>query len=235
MSVVWVFRCVDRRAENPTTRDKPAIIWEGEPGDRRTVTFVELADEVGRFAAALVAAGVGRGDVVALYPPNMVEAFVAVHTCNRIGAVYTILFSGFSEEAVRSRLVQANPKALVVADASYRRGRTVPLLHTVRAARTGLTEQPVTIVVDWTGGREPLMINEFWYHEVLSAHPEPAPMAELDPNDAAFLIFTSGTSAKPRGWSTASGDSSSEHGRMCAGRSAPSRMTSTGWPQMSVG
>ncbi|MFF3573764.1 AMP-binding protein [Nocardia jiangxiensis] len=191
--------CVDRWAEDPRTRDKPAIIWEGEPGDSRTVTYAELADEVGRLAAGLSAVGVRRGDVVAIYLPNTVEAFVAVHACNRIGAIYTILFSGFSEEAVRSRLEQAEPKAVVVADASYRRGREVPLLDTLRAARASLPQQPVTIVLDRTGNARALTADETGYAELLAAQVEPAPMAEMDPNEPAFLIFTSGTSARPKG------------------------------------
>ncbi|PRZ44266.1 acetyl-CoA synthetase [Antricoccus suffuscus] len=191
--------CVDRWAEDPQTRDKPAVIWEGEPGDSRTVTYAELADEVGRFAAGLSSVGVRRGDIVAIYLPNTVEAFVAIHACNRIGAIYTILFSGFSEEAVRSRLAQAEPKAVVVADASYRRGHEVPLLDTLRAARADLVEQPVTIVFDRTGHGVALTDGEVDYAELLAQQTVSAPMAQMDPNEPAFLIFTSGTTAKPKG------------------------------------
>lgn len=191
--------CVDRWAEDPRTRDKPAVIWEGEPGDSRTVTYAELADEVGRCAAGLSSIGVQRGDIVAIYLPNSVEAFVAIHACNRIGAIYTILFSGFSEEAVRSRLTQAEPKAVIVADASYRREREVPLLDTLRAARADLSDQPVSVVVDRTGHAVPLVDGEVGYAELLARQTGPAPMAEMDPNEPAFLIFTSGTSAKPKG------------------------------------
>ena len=92
--------CVDRWAQDPATAGKPAIIWEGEPGDVRTVTYAGLAAEVGRLAGGLAALGVRRGDVVAIYMPNAVEAFTAVHACNRIGAVYTILFSGLDRKSV---------------------------------------------------------------------------------------------------------------------------------------
>lgn len=191
--------CVDRWAEDPRSKDRPAVIWEGEPGDSRTVTYAELADEVGRFAAGLVELGVRRGDVVAIYMPNTIEAFVAVHACNRIGAVYTILFSGFSEEACRSRLEQAEAKVVVVADASFRRGRTVALLETLRAARVDLAVEPITVVFDRTGRGVELVDGEVDYAELTARQSEWAPMAEMDPNEPAFLIFTSGTSAKPKG------------------------------------
>lgn len=191
--------CVDRWAEDPNTKDQPAVIWEGEPGDSRTVTYEELADEVGRLSAGLVELGVKRGDVVALYLPNSIEAFVAVHACNRIGAIYTILFSGFSEEACRSRLEQAEAKAVIVADACYRRGRTVELLDTLRAARANLDESPVTIVFDRTGRSRELEAGEVAYTALLARQSMWAPMEEMDPNEPAFLIFTSGTSAKPKG------------------------------------
>lgn len=190
--------CIDRWAEDPTTRDKPAVIWEGEPGDSRTVTYAELADEVGRLAAGLVEVGVERGDVVAIYLPNTVEAFVAVHACNRIGAIYTILFSGFSEEATRSRLEQAEPTAIVVADASFRRGREVPLLTTLRSALSTLAPT-TTVVLNRTGNAGDLGPDEVDYAELVGRQTAWAPMAEMDPNEPAFLIFTSGTSAKPKG------------------------------------
>jgi acetyl-CoA synthetase len=104
--------CVDRWAEDPARASRPAIIWEGEPGDVRTVTYAGLADQVSRLAGALASLGVAKGDVVAIYMPNAVEAFTAVHACNRIGAIYTILFSGFGPGAVRSRLEASRAKDL---------------------------------------------------------------------------------------------------------------------------
>ena len=97
------------------------VVWEGEPGDTRTLTYAQLAVEVERLAAGLLALGVRRGDVVGIYMPNLVEAFTAIHACNRIGAVYTVLFSGFGEEAVASRLQASRALVVVVADAIHRR------------------------------------------------------------------------------------------------------------------
>ena len=195
--------CVDRWAEDPATAGRAAVVWEGEPGDVRTRTYAELADEVSALAAGLVDLGVGKGDVVAIYMPNLVEAFTAIHACNRIGAIYTVLFSGFAEEAVAARLRAARASAVVVADASYRRGRRVPLLDTLRAARAGAPDLRVTVVVDRTGsvgsGAVPLVEGEHAYPEVLARGAAGTPAVPLDPNEPSFLIFTSGTESQPKG------------------------------------
>lgn len=191
--------CVDRWARNPTTADRAAVIWEGEPGEVRTVTYRELADEVGRLAAGLRQLGVSRSDVVAIYMPNLVEAFTAIHACNRIGAIYTVLFSGFGPDAVAARLQQAEAKVVLVADASYRRTRLVPLLDNLRMARVSAPSVEHVVVVDRTGRGVPLQDGEVSYQSLVDSQVEPAPMEALDPNDPAFLIFTSGTESKPKG------------------------------------
>lgn len=191
--------CVDRWAEDESTADRAAVIWEGESGEVRTVTYRELAGEVGRLAGGLRALGVGRNDVVAIYMPNMVEAFTAIHACNRIGAIYTVLFSGFGPDAVASRLQQAEAKVVLVADASYRRGRLVPLLDNLRVARGTAPSVEHVVVVDRTGRGVPLQAGEVRYQSLVDDQVEPAPMEALDPNDPAFLIFTSGTESKPKG------------------------------------
>ncbi|MGA2825245.1 MAG: AMP-binding protein [Streptosporangiaceae bacterium] len=159
--------CVDRWAGDPATADRTAVIWEGEPGDVRTVTYAELASEVSRLAGALASLGVAEGDVVAIYMPNAIEAFTAVHACNRIGAVYTILFSGFGPDAVRSRLAASRAKVVLVLDASYRRGQLVPLLDTLRTARGTAGAVEHTIVVDRTGRGVPLQPGEMSYADAL--------------------------------------------------------------------
>lgn len=191
--------CLDRWAEDPATAGRAAVIWEGEPGDSRTLTYAELADETNRLAGALVELGVGRGDVVAIYMPNLVEAFTAVHACNRIGAIYTILFSGFGAEAVRSRLAAARASVVIVADAAYRRGKPVPLLDTLRTARTGLPGITHVVVVDRTGHAGQLADGEIAYADALALAPNGTPLVPLEANDPSFLIFTSGTEAKPKG------------------------------------
>ena len=155
--------CVDRWAEDPATAGRAAVVWEGEPGDTRTLTYAELADEVDRLAAGLAGLGVAKGEVVAIYMPNLVEAFTAIHACNRIGAIYTVLFSGFGEEAVASRIQAARAKVVVVADAIYRRGKPVELLSTLRAARGRTPSVEATVVVDRTGDAVPLETGEHGY------------------------------------------------------------------------
>jgi len=191
--------CVDRWAEDPDTAGRTAVIWEGEPGDVRTVTYAELAVEVSRLAGGLASLGIGRGDVVAIYMPNAVEAFTAVHACNRIGAIYTILFSGFGPDAVRSRLEASRAKVVIVLDASYRRGKLTPLLDTLRQARGEVDTVEHTIVVDRTGRGVPLEIGELSYPDALQLAPDGVAATLLEANDPAFLIFTSGTEARPKG------------------------------------
>jgi acetyl-CoA synthetase len=191
--------CVDRWAEDPATAGRAAVVWEGEPGDVRTLSYAELADEVSRLAAGLTELGVGKGDVVGIYMPNLVEAFTTIHACNRIGAIYTVLFSGFGEEAVASRLQSARASVVVVADASYRRGKRVPLLETLRAARGRCPSVCATVVVDRTGDGVQLLAGEHPYTAVLEAGRAGTPAVPLDPNEPSFLIFTSGTESKPKG------------------------------------
>ena len=191
--------CLDRFAGDPVTSDRTAVIWEGEPGEVRHMTYAELAQETNKLAGGLRALGVEQGDVVAIYMPNLVEAFTAVQACNRIGAIYTILFSGFGADAVASRLQAARAKVVVVADASYRRGKLVPLLDTLRAARVNVPTLEHTIVVDRTRRALPLADGEMSYLAALDLAPDGVEPVALEANDPSFLIFTSGTEASPKG------------------------------------
>jgi acetyl-CoA synthetase len=191
--------CLDRWAEDPATAERCAVIWEGEPGEVRTLTYAQLADEANRLAAGLLELGINKGDVVGVYMPNLVEAFTAIHACNRIGAVYTVLFSGFGEEAVASRLEASRAVAVVVADASFRRGKRIPLLETLRAARPRIASLRATVVVDRTGDAAALQEGEHAYADVLERGAAGTPAVPLDPNEPSFLIFTSGTESKPKG------------------------------------
>ncbi|MDT7644948.1 MAG: acetyl-CoA synthetase [Pseudonocardiales bacterium] len=195
--------CLDRWAEDPATADRPAVIWEGEPGDTRTYSYAELAAETTALAAGLIELGVHKGDVVALYLPNLVESFTAIQACNRIGAIYTVLFAGFGEEAVAARLIASRASVVVVADAVYRRAKRVELLATLRAARTRTPDLRATVVVDRTGdlaaGTTALRDGEHSYASVCEAGRAGTPCVPLDPNEPSFLIFTSGTESRPKG------------------------------------
>jgi acetyl-CoA synthetase len=191
--------CVDRHAEDSQRANQPAIVWEGEPGDTRQLTYTELRDEVCRCANALKALGVRRGDVVAIHLPNLPEAFIAIHACNRLGAIYTVLFSGFSPNAIRLRLQGARAVVAVTADASSRRGRKIPLLATRREARTGVEGLRHTLVVNRTGEAPTLQAQESDWRSMLDSQPAQHPCEPIEANDPAFLIFTSGTENKPKG------------------------------------
>jgi acetyl-CoA synthetase len=191
--------CIDRHAENPATADRTALIWEGEDGAVRTLTYRELRDAVARLANGLKALGIGKGDVVAIYLPNLPEAFVAIHACNRIGAIYTVLFAGFSPDAVALRLQTAHANLVITADGSLRRGRVVPLLGNLRQARLAAPDVRNVIVIDRTGNRPALRDDEAAYEALCAAQSSDCQCEPLEANDPSFLIFTSGTEAKPKG------------------------------------
>jgi acetyl-CoA synthetase len=191
--------CVDRHAENPVTAGRAAVIWEGEDGAVRTLTYLELRDAVARLANGMKSLGIGQGDVVAIYLPNLPEAFVAIHACNRIGAIYTVLFAGFAPDAVALRLQTAHAKLVVTADGSLRRGRVVPLLDNLRRARADAPDLHHVIVVDRTGARPALQDSEIAYETLVGAQSAHCPCLPLEANAPSFLIFTSGTEAKPKG------------------------------------
>ena len=191
--------CVDRYAEDPAFASKPAVICEGEPGDVFALTYAQMRSAAARLANGLRALGVERGDVVAIYLPNLPEAFVAIHACNRIGAIYTVLFAGFSAEAAALRLQTSGAKVLVTADASYRRGKRVPLLDNVRSARAGSADLKWVVVVDRTGSKPALRDDEVDYTALLAEHCDDCPCVPLEANAPSFLIFTSGTESKPKG------------------------------------
>ena len=191
--------CVDRHAEDPDRADRPAVIWEGEDGAVRTTTYRMLRDQVARCANALQELGIGRGDVVAIYLPNLPEAFVAIHACNRIGAIYTVLFSGFSADAVALRLVTSRADCVITADVSYRRGRSVPLLDNVRAARGRAPALRHVVVIDRSGRDTALQPGETGWAALMQRQSANCPCLPLGANDPAFLIFTSGTESRPKG------------------------------------
>jgi acetyl-CoA synthetase len=197
--------CLDRHLQGPT-RNKAAIIWEGEPGDRRVLTYWDLAREVRRAANALKQLGVRKGDRVAIYLPMIPEAVIAMLACARIGAVHSVIFGGFSAESVRDRVNDAQAKVLITADGGYRRGQVIPLK---RMADQAMAETPSIvhcIVVRRRPGGEgdeafATMTEgrDHWWHRLLEAaspESEPEPM---DAEDLLFILYTSGTTGKPKG------------------------------------
>ena len=200
--------CLDRHLSGPK-RDAQAIVWEGEPGDERTLTYAELHHEVARFGNGLRALGVGKGDRVAIYLPMIPEAAIAILACARIGAIHSVVFGGFSPESLRDRINDSACKILITADGSYRRGQIVPLK---RNADLALEETPsiekVVVVQRWRvaegakgAGIEALMDDDrdVWYHDLMANASDDCEPEEMDAEDVLFILYTSGTTGKPKG------------------------------------
>ncbi|GAA3815922.1 acetate--CoA ligase [Amycolatopsis tucumanensis] len=189
--------CVDRHVE-AGFGDQVAIHWVGEPGDTRDITYAQLRDEVCRAANALASLGVRAGDRVAIQLPMIPEAIVAMLACARLGAPHSVVFGGFSPSALRSRVDDAEAKVVITADGQYRRGKAVPVKAGVDEALAGSAVEKV-VVVRRTGTPVSMGERDVWWHELVDPQPAAHTAEAFDSEHPLFILYTSGTTGKPKG------------------------------------
>jgi acetyl-CoA synthetase len=191
--------CLDRHLTT-WRRNKAALIWEGEPGDSRTLTYAQLHREVCQFANALKSLGVGKGDVVGIYMPMVPEAAIAMLACARIGAPHTVVFGGFSAEALRDRLVDGKAKVVVTADGGWRKDAIVPLKDQVDKAVAEAPSVENVLVVKRTAQSITMQPDrDHWWHELQKTVSADCPAEPMDSEDLLFILYTSGSTGKPKG------------------------------------
>jgi acetyl-CoA synthetase len=189
--------CVDRHAAS-WRKNKAALLFEGEPGDTRVLTYGQLHREVCKAANALTALGIGKGDFVAIYMPMIPEAAIAMLACTRIGAPHTVVFGGFSAEALRDRVADAKARVVITSDGGWRRGAIVPLKDNVDRAIEGTVVEKV-LVVKRCGNPIAWHPRDVWWHDAVDgASPKHTPEA-FDSEHTLFTLYTSGTTGKPKG------------------------------------
>ena len=191
--------CLDRHLD--TRGDQTAIIWEGDdPAEDRHITYRELHAEVCRFANALKARGVGKGDRVCIYMPMIPEAAVAMLACARIGAIHSVVFGGFSPESLKDRILDADAHVVVTADEGLRGGKRVPLKRNADAALTDCPNVHTVFVVRRTGGEIAWHEDrDVWYHEAIDVADPVCEPVIMDAEDPLFILYTSGSTGKPKG------------------------------------
>jgi acetyl-CoA synthetase len=193
------YNCVDRHL-NSWRKNKAAIIFEGEPGDSRILTYWDLWREVTQFANVLRMLGVRKGDRVAIYLPMIAEAAIAMLACARIGAPHSVVFGGFSAEALRDRINDAGAKLLITADGGWRRGKIVPLKRNADAALKECPSVDKVLVVKRTGQEVPMQEGrDYRYDDLVVGVTVGGPCEEMDSEDMLFILYTSGTTGKPKG------------------------------------
>ncbi|GDY30729.1 acetate--CoA ligase [Gandjariella thermophila] len=193
------YNCVDRHVDDGHG-DQVAIHWEGEPGDTRTITYADLKREVSKTANALLSLGLETGDRVAIYMPMIPEAIFSMLACARLGLTHSVVFGGFSAEALRSRIEDAEAKLVITTDGQYRRGNPAPLKPAVDEAvaktptvRNVLVVRRTGTEVDWTEGRD------LWWHDVVEGQSEEHTPQAFDSEHPLYILYTSGTTGRPKG------------------------------------
>src|SRR5262245_37569820 len=193
------YNCLDRHVE-AGNGDRVAFHWRGEEGEERDITYAELHRDVQRFANALKDRGIGKGDVVGIYLPMIPEVVVAMLACARIGAPHNVVFGGFSPEAVRERMEFSDAKALITGDGARRKGKTAPIKSAVDEEMGDLSSLETIFVVRGTGADCKMKDGrDVWFGEAMEAADEECPAEPMDAEDPLFVLYTSGSTAKPKG------------------------------------
>ncbi len=193
------YNCVDRHVKGPN-KNKAALIWEGEPGEQRILTYWEVYREVNKFANALKSLGVKKGDRVAIYLPMIPEAVISMLACARIGAIHTVVFGGFSAEALKDRINDAQSKVLITADGGYRRGMVVPLKNVADKAIENCSSIHHVVIVRRANNE--IHVKEgrdHWFHRLIQEAKHYCEPEKMDSEDILFTLYTSGTTGKPKG------------------------------------
>ena len=193
------YNCLDRHL-GTERENKIAFLWEGEPGDTRTLTYRELHEEVCKFANVLRGLGIQQGDVVSIYMPMVPELAIAMLACARVGAVHSVIFAGFSSEAIADRNQDAGAKLQLTADGGWRRGKVLPLKETVDAALEKSPTVEKCVVLQRTKNEVTMQDGrDFWWHELMEEASVDCPAEPLDSEAPLFILYTSGSTGKPKG------------------------------------
>jgi acetyl-CoA synthetase len=195
------YNCLDRHL-TPEKKDKIALIWEGEQGDTRTLTYTELHQEVCQMANAFKQLGIKKGDLIGIYMPMIPEAVIAMLACARIGAPHSVVFGGFSAEALKTRLIDAEAKLVITADGSYRKDKIVNLKDEVdKALEDDNVPSVKNVLVIQRTKQDIKMVSgrDHWWHELQGEVSTHCPAEEMDSEDMLFILYTSGTTGKPKG------------------------------------
>ncbi len=193
------YNCLDRHIKT-WRKNKAAIIWEGEPGDSRTLTYQDLHREVSKFANVLKSLGINKGDRIAIYMPMIPELPIAMLACARIGAIHSVVFGGFSAEALKDRVNDASARLIITADGGFRRGEVVPLKEKVDEAAEKAPGVENVVVVNRTGNNVQMKPGrDHWWHDLMREASDQCEATPLDSEHPLFILYTSGTTGKPKG------------------------------------